>query len=149
SPLAVTGVLIGEESIVGQSLRGVDQSIANRLQTAEGVVSGIREGDAGEVARELEYGMLREVENSSLLLLPDHSAPILVAGEELLGTAAEVSSVIGPPPLTTALDDAHEGVGDLREHMAHTRGTATDPQQLLRMRREHAPMPWDPEPAGS
>lgn len=149
SPLAVTGALIGEESIVGQSLRGLDQSIANRLQTAEGVVGGIREGDAGEVARELEYGMLREVENTSLLLLPDPSAPILGAGEELLGTAAEASSLIGPPPLTAVLEDAHEGVGDLREHMAYARGTFTDPQQLLRMRREHAPMPWDPEPTGS
>jgi len=147
TPVTVGGALFGDESVLGQSLRGIDQTLANRVQTTGKVGSELLEGDLGGAARELEYGMLRDIENVSLLTLPDPAPAVLGAGEELLRDTANASELIAPSPVSERIHAAADGVGSLKEQMEDARGVLTDPQELLRRRREHLPLPWDPAPA--
>ncbi|GAA1717320.1 hypothetical protein [Brachybacterium phenoliresistens] len=146
-PVTVGGALVGDESVLGQSLRGIDQTLANRVQTTGAVGSELLEGDLGGAARELEYGMLRDIENASLLLVPDPTRAVLGAGEELLHDMADASEPIAPAPVSEQIHAMADGVGGFKDQMEEARGLLTDPQELLRRRREHLPLPWDPAPA--
>ncbi|MFC0674113.1 WXG100 family type VII secretion target [Brachybacterium hainanense] len=150
TPVDTTGAVLGEDSVLGQTARGLDQSIANLSQTTADVGGSLVDGDLAGAARELEYGALRDWENRSLLMVPDVVDPWLGAGESVLETGIGVSDQLGIDPVTDALTGAHEGLGAMREGIQDTRDSLTDPQVLLRARRRYAPAPWDPSPsAGS
>lgn len=143
-PHTLSESLLGERSTVGQIAEGLDRSWANVLQTGAEVTDAVGEGDWSGAVRAGERGIFRSWGTSADLMtitpLPAHAE----TGAELLGDAADAARPVSP----AAADGLDRAAGELRGHAEGVEAAIDslgDAERWYDIRRELAPMPWDPQ----
>lgn len=142
-PHALSGIALGERSVAGQVVDGIDRQLANTAQTTGEVSAAIGDGDWGGAARAAERGLYRHVDVGADVLTATAIPAVGGAVSEIAGSAADVIEPLSPAaaaPLRGVEDTSREFVEDLEG--GHD--WLTDGERYYDLRRQYAPMPWDP-----
>lgn len=138
----VSSLVVGEGSTLGLASRGIDQSLANTLQTGEEVTGALRDLDGAGVARALERGAYRRAEASAILLTASPFWGVPDAGVSMLEHAAEVAEPIAPQAVARHRHLIEE-IGRAHADLSEAIGEAGRAESWYEARRRHVPMPWD------
>lgn len=143
-PHEISGVTIGEDSLLGHTVSAVDRSIANVGQTGREVFTEIGDGDLSGAIRAGERGLYRNADISADLLTASPVPAAAGAASHIIGTGADLIEPFAP--------DAAQHVRDVEEVARRTgerweqgQDQLTDPEFYYDLRRTYAPMPWDPQ----
>lgn len=139
---ALSSVAVGEESVLVNTLDGVDRSIGNLLQTGDEVSTAIGEGDLGGAAGALERGAYRHTEVFGDLLTTTSVPALAGATADVLDVGADTTELFSPEA-AEPLREAQHAAEQLGTDWEAGREALTDTGRLYAMRREHMPMPWD------
>lgn len=143
-PHTVSEVFLGEKSVMGQVTSGIDRGIANGIQTTEEISSAIGEGDWSGALRAGERGAYRQADVTADLLT---ATPVPAAAESLssvLGTGGDLVEPLSPEA-AARLHGAERTVGELGQGWEGTQDHLTDGERYYDLRRQYAPLPWDPK----
>lgn len=143
-PHTLTGIALGERSVAGQLVDGIDRQLANTVQTTGEVSDAIGHGEWGGAARAAERGFYRHVGVGADVLTATAVPAVVDAGSEIAGSAADVIEPLSPEaaaPLRGIEDTSREFLEDLEG--GHD--WLTDGERYYDLRRQYAPMPWDPQ----
>lgn len=141
-PHTLTEPMLGESSVAGQVVSGVDRSIANTLQTTDEVAVALGDGDLAEAARAVERGHYRNAEASLDILTATPYPSAAQSASDVLGTGGDLVDAVSPgagEPLHAASEVFQGAHDDLQGGL----DTLTDSEAVYDLRRQHLPMPWD------
>lgn len=141
-PHAVTGVAVGEDSVLGQVTSGVDTSIASAMQTRDEVSTAIGEGDLAGVMRAGEKGLFRQAGISADILTATPFAAATNTLAEAVGAGADAIEIVSPEA-AAPLREAEQLPRQVGEAWETDRENLIDPERFYGMRRQYLPMPWD------
>ena len=143
-PHRLTEPVLGEDSRLGQVADIADRSWANVLQTGSEITGALGEGDWNGAAAAAERGLFRSAGTSAELLSTSALPAYAETGADLLGDGADALRPVSPE----AADGLEELSGGLRgrgEDYEAFLDSFSDAESWYATRREHAPMPWDPQ----
>lgn len=139
---ALSGALIGEDSVLGQLRTGVEGRVANVLQTGKDVSAAVGAGDIGGVARAVDQGFHRDLATTIDLVTAN---PLPAWGH----AAGEVSHAVGDaldpiaPQAAARAHEVGEGITSTVEQHQRRWEDFTSADALYENRRRVVPMPWD------
>lgn len=142
-PHTVSGIAIGEKSVLGQATSSLDRQIANVYQAGSEISSAVGDGDWAGAARAGERWMYRQADASADLLTATPVPAASEAAADLLGTGADVVETVHPEA-AAPLRDAEQAVRGAGEDWESALDHLTDGERYYDLRRQYAPMPWDP-----
>lgn len=142
-PHTVTGAVLGEKSVFGQAVSSVDQGIANVMQTGEEVSAAIGDGDLAGAVRAGERGIYRHTGAVADLVTATAVPAAAETASDILGTGAELTGRVSPEA-AAPLREAAQSVREAGQAWERTHDRLTDPERYYDLRRQYAPMPWDP-----
>jgi hypothetical protein len=143
-PHRLTEPVLGEDSRLGQVADIADRSWANVLQTGSEVTGAVGEGDWGGAAAAAERGMFRSAGTSAELLSTSAIPAYAETGADLLGDGADALRPVSPEA-AEGLEDLSGGLRGRGEEYEAFLDSYSDAESWYATRREHAPMPWDPQ----
>lgn len=143
-PHEISGVLIGEDSMLGQTVSALDRSIANFGQTGQEVLTEIGDGDLSGAIRAGERGLYRNIDIGADLLTASPVPAAADAVSDIIGTGADMAEPITPEG-AQLLRDAEETIRGHGESWERGQEQLTDPEFYYDLRRRYVPMPWDPQ----
>src|SRR5699024_5777196 len=143
-PHESSGVLIGEDSMLGQTVSALDRSIANFGQTGQEVLTEIGDGDLSGAIRAGERGLYRNIDIGADLLTASPVPAAADAVSDIIGTGADMAEPITPEG-AQLLRDAEETIRGHGESWERGQEQLTDPEFYYDLRRRYVPMPWDPQ----
>lgn len=141
--LGLTGLLVGEESTLGQATVGLERLWANGEQTVTEVLEAVGEGDPGAALRAGERGLLRNAQLQAELLTAGPTWYTADGIGHVLGGAADALEPVAPEAAGT-LHEAEQRAVDLGADIRGIREEILDAEAWYEGRRTYAPMPWDP-----
>lgn len=142
-PHALAGIALGERSVAGQMVDGIDRQLANPSQVTSDVSDAIGDGDLGGVIRAAERGVYRHVDANADILTATAVPAVADAGSEIAGSTADVIEPLSPAaaaPLREVEDASRQFV----EGLEGGHDWLTDGERYYDLRRQHVPLPWDP-----
>src|SRR5699024_418800 len=143
-PPEVSGVLIGEASMLGQTVSALDRSIANFGQTGQEVLTEIGDGDLSGAIRAGERGLYRNIDIGADLLTASPVPAAAAAVSDIIRTGADMAEPITPEG-AQLLRDAEETIRGHGESWDRGQEQLPDPEFYYDLRRRYVPMPWDPQ----
>lgn len=143
-PHDISGVAIGEDSVLVQTIDSIDRGVANMIQTGEEVATEIGEGDLSGAVRAAERGAYRHAGVVADLLTTTPGPAVASSTSDLLGTGADLVEPFSPDAART-LRGAEESVRRSGQAWKDAQEQFTDPEIYYNLRRAAAPMPWDPQ----
>lgn len=141
-PHAAAGTAVGEGSTFGQMTAGVDDALANHVQTAEEVSAAVGDGDWAGALRAGERGMYRHAGAVADILTATPVPAVATFASALLGTGADAIEVLDPEA-AAPLREAERVLGESGRIWVDGRDRVTDAETYFELRRTHAPAPWD------
>lgn len=144
-PHTVGGAILGEKSVLGQTIDGIDDGIANLMQTSEEVSTAIGDGDVAGAIRAGERGIYRHTGAVADIVT---ATPVPALGEtasELIGLGADAAEVINPEA-AAPLREAEQIVRDAGLSWEQGVDRLTDAEGYYDLRRKYLTTPWDPAP---
>lgn len=136
---ASSGVVLGEDSVLGQVLGGVDAQIGNTFHTAGAVGGALQEGDVLGAAREAEMGLMRHAESQIDILTATPLRSMAGFASTSLEATADALDPIAPP----AVSDSLRGSAETIDSHVEAWDEATSAQRFLDLRYRYLPTPWD------
>ena len=143
-PNAIGGIAVGEKSVPGQVLAGIDTSIANTMQTTGEITSALGDGDLAGAVGAGERGMYRQAGVTADLLTATPFAALTDTAADVIDTGADMVEAVDPEA-AEPLRQAEGATRQLGESWEAGRERLTDPDGYYAARRQYAPMPWDPQ----
>ena len=144
-PHTLTEPVLGEGSMPGQMVTGIDRGIANTLQTGEEVTTALGQGDVAEAARSAERGMHRHVGNTTDLLTATAFPTAAQSVSDVLGTGGDLADGISPGA-GDGLHRASDAFQRAHDELQGGLDTITGAEAAYDLRRQYVPMPWDERP---
>lgn len=143
-PHSVAGIVVGEQSVLGQVTSAVDVSIANTMQTSEEISTAIGDGDPAGVIGAGERGLYRQAGVTADILTATPVAALMDTGADVLGAGAHVVETVSPEA-AAPLREAERASRAGSESWVSGQDRLTDTERYYDARRQYAPMPWDPQ----
>lgn len=143
-PHHVAGIPLGEKSIPAQALDVVDRQFANVAQTSAEVSSAVGEGDWAGATRAAERGIFRHIDASVDLMTANPAPAIAEAAAGAAGSAADIAEPFSPAA-AEPLRDLETTVREAGAGLENGHHWLTDGERYYDLRRQYAPLPWDPQ----
>lgn len=143
-PHTVAGAVLGSDSVPGQVISGIDQGLANVMQTSEEVSSAIGDGDLAGIVRAGERGMYRHAGAMADILAATPVPAMSRTASELIGTGADLVEPVNPGA-AAPLRAMEQSTLEYGQQWQRGLDGITDPERYYDLRREYLPAPWDPQ----
>lgn len=143
-PHTISGPVLGSDSVPGQVISGIDQGIANVMQTSEEVSSAIGDGDLAGIVRASERGMYRHAGAMADILTATPVPAMSRTASELIGTGADLVESVNPEA-AAPLRAMEQSTLEFGQQWQLGLDGITDPERYYDLRREYLPTPWDPQ----
>ncbi|MDN5898907.1 MAG: hypothetical protein L0H74_02440 [Brachybacterium sp.] len=143
-PHDASDVVLGENSVLGQTLSGIDRGVANAIQTGGEVFTAVGDGDLAGAVRATERGSYRHAGSVADILTATPVPAVAETTSDLIGTSAELTEPISPEAAQT-LRTAEQSVRDLGHGWEQGQERLTDPEFYYDLRRTYFPTGWDPQ----
>lgn len=143
-PHTVSGAVLGSDSVPGQVISGIDDGIANVMQTSEEVSSAIGDGDLAGIARAGERGMYRHAGAMADILTATSVPALSRTASELIGTGADLAEPVSPEA-AAPLRAMEQSTLELGQKWQNAVDGFTDAERYYDLRRKYLPTPWDPQ----
>lgn len=143
APHTVSGIALGEKSVLGQVTTSLDHQIANLYQTTDEISVAVGDGDWAGAVSAGERGMFRQLDASANLFSATPVPAVADATSDMIGTWADVVETVHSEP-AAHLREAEQAVRGFGEDWESTRAGLTDGERYYDLRRQDVPMPWDP-----
>ncbi|MFC7458508.1 hypothetical protein ACFQS2_15075 [Brachybacterium sp. GCM10030267] len=144
-PHEISGVAVGENSVMGQVTGGVEHLVANADQTTREVADAIGDGDPAAAARAGERGMYRHFAGVAGIVTATPVPALTDAVDSSIGHAADIIEPVSPEAASRIREGQDAGRETL-EPASQAWDEATDAETWYDLRRAVAPLPWDPQP---
>jgi len=142
-PQILAGGILGEQSVLGQTVSAIDDGIANVMQTSEEVSTAIGDGDVAGAIRAGERGIYRHTGAVADIVTATPVPAIAETASELIGLGAEGAEIVNPQ-VADGLREAEQIVRDAGLSWEQGADRLTDGEGYYDLRRKYLPTPWDP-----
>ena len=143
-PHTISSAILGSDSVPGQMISGIDQGLANAMQTSEEVSSAIGDGDLAGIVRAGERGMYRHAGAMADILAATPVPALSRTASELIGTGADLVEPLSPEA-AAPLRTAEQSTLELGQTWQHSVDAITESERYYDLRRQYLPTPWDPQ----
>lgn len=143
-PHTLSSAILGSDSVPGQVISGIDQGLANVMQTSEEVSSAIGDGDLAGVVRAGERGMYRHAGAMADIFAATPVPALSRTASEVIGTGADLVEPLSPEA-AAPLRAAEQASLEFGQAWQHGVDEITDPERYYDLRRQYLPTPWDPQ----